>query len=392
MNITTKKLPKSAVQLHVEVDEKQMVEYFGRAYERLASSVQIKGFRPGAAPKSMILDQIGIDRYTQEAVNLAIVDTYYRAVHEEKLVPLTQPAVAIHEFGVDEKLVYDATVDVLPVIELGDYKKLKVKLTSESTDATDEDVQIVLRRLRLQAASFEIVDRPAADGDRVELNFTGKEKGVVQDDLTSQHYPIILGDTPLIPGFQENLVGLKKGESKSFKLKVDKRSIEFTVDCLEVESVSMPTLDDAFAKTFGHDTVEALTTALKAGIENEKKERQHHDHEQAIVEALEKSVKVEIPQSLIEQEIDRRVESIREQLGVTFDKFLAERHQGKIESLRATLTDECERSVKAGLILGEVAQKEKLVPVGGAKTPEEQRDVMHQTVDKLISYVSPKKK
>ena len=388
MKITTKKLPKSAMELHIEVEQSQMVEYFAQAYERLVPTISIKGFRPGSAPKSMVLERIGIDRYTQEAVNLAIMDTYYHAVHQEKIVPLTQPAVAIHEFGVDSQLTYDATVDVLPEVKVGDYKKIKVKLPDEKTDATHEEIETVTRRLRLQSATFEAVDRAAKTGDRVEIHFTGKVKGVVQDDLTSQHYPIIIGDTPIIPGFEKELVGLKKGESKSFKLKVNDRNVEFSVDCVEVQTVQLLELNDKFASTFGHDTVKALTEALKTGIETEKKERARHQREEAVLEALQKTIKVELPESLIEQEIDRRIEMIHQQLGVTFDKFLQERYQGKLEELRKNLREESIRSVSAGLILGEIAQAEDLVPKGGAKTPEEQNDVMRNTFDKLIAYAS----
>src|SRR3990167_8319441 len=111
MKTTLKRLSHSQVQLSITVEQTQMVEFFARAFERLAPSVAIKGFRSGTAPKSMVLERIGIDRYTQEAVNLAVIDGYYRAVHEQKLVPLHQPAVAMHEYGVDSALIFDATVD-----------------------------------------------------------------------------------------------------------------------------------------------------------------------------------------------------------------------------------------------------------------------------------------
>ena len=390
MNITTKKLPHSAVQLHVTVEKTKMVEFFAKAFERLASTVAIKGFRPGTAPKAMVLERIGIDRYTQEAVNLAIIDTYYHAVHDEKLVPLSQPAVSIHEFGIDSALVYDATVDVLPEVELGDYKKINPKLSKDKIEATDEEVEIVLRRLRLQSATFATVDRATEKGDRVEVHFTGKEKGVVQDDLTSQHYPIILGDSPIIPGFEKELIGIKKGDTKTFKLKVDKREVDFSVDCVVVESVTLPELDKKFSGSFGHDSVKTLSEALKKGIETEKQERLRQHQEEAILESLQKLIKIELPESLVNQEIDRRIDGIRKQLGVTFDKFLTERYSGSLEDLRKNLLVESERSVSAGLILGEIAQAENLVPKGGAKTAEEQNDVMRSTFDKLIEHVSKK--
>ncbi len=390
MKTTLKRLPKSQVQLLITVPQPQMVEFFARAYERLAPSVSIKGFRPGVAPKTMVLERIGIDRYTQEAVNLAIIDSYYQAIHQEKLVPLHQPAVAMHEYGVDSQLRYDATVDVLPTVDPGAYQKLKVQLPTESTTATDDEVQTVLKRLRLQAATFTDVDRPAQTGDRIEITFTGKVKGVVQDDLTSQHYPIVIGETPIIPGFAQALVGLKKGESKPFKLTVNKRPVEFLVDALEVQSVTLPELDAAFAKNFGHDTVEALTDALKQGIEAEQQEQLRRKQETAVLEALRQSIKLELPQSLVHQEIDRRIQSIREQLGVTFDTFLQKRYEGQLEQLRTSLSDEAERSVASGLILGEIAQREGLVPKGGAKTPDEQAGVMRSTLDRLIQYASKK--
>ena len=402
MKITRKNLPHSSVELHVEVDQSKMVEFFARAYERLAPTVTIKGFRPGAAPKTMVLERIGIDRYTQEAINVAIIDTYYHAVHQEKIVPLTQPAVNIREYGAESPLVYDATVDVLPTVELGDYTKLKVKLPSESADATEKEVETVLKRVRLQAATFADADRPAAKGDRVELNFTGKVKGVVQDSLTSQHYPMILGETPLIPGFEDELIGLKKGDEKSFKLTVNptspsglrgasKEKVDFDVECLDVQVVTLPEVNAEFTKNFGHDSVDALTDALKKGIQGEKEDRLRHDREEVILEALIKQTKLDLPQSLIDQELTRRMQSIQQQFGPGFERFLKERYEDSIDKFRESLKGDAERSVAAGLILGEVAQREKLVPNGGAKTPEEQSGVMKATLDRLISFVDGKK-
>lgn len=402
MKTTVNKLPHSQIQLTIEVEQPTMLEYFARAFERLAPSVAIKGFRPGNAPKSLVLEKIGIDRYTQEAVNLAVIDTYYQAVHEHKLVPLHQPAVAMHEYGPDTSLVYDATVDVLPTVEVGRYQQLEVKLPTESTAADAQEVETVLKRLRLQAATFSPVDRPAQLSDRLEIHFTGKVKGVVQDDLTSQNYPMILGETPLIPGFEQELIGLKKDEEKTFKLTVEsasrtgqpgagKRHVEFVVQCLDVQATKLPELDESFAKNFGHDTVEALNAALKTGIESEKAEQLRRKQETAVLEALRTSITVELPQSLVHQEINRRIASIREQLGVTFDKLVAERYEGKLENLHKSLHDEAEKSVSAGLILGEIAQREKLVPEGGAKTPEEQSSVMRNTLDRLIEFAAGKK-
>ena len=397
MKTSIKRLPHSQVQLTITVEQPQMVEFFARAFERLAPGVSIKGFRPGSAPKSMILERIGIDRYTQEAVDLAVVDSYYRAVHQEKLIPLHQPAVVMHEFGVDSALTFDATVDVLPTVDPGKYQQLKVKLPAESTGASSDEVEIVLKRLRLQAATFADVDRPAALGDRIEIHFTGKIKGVVQDDLTSQHYPMILGETPLIPGFEAELIGLKKGDEKTFTLKKvndpstklgTSRTVEFLVECLEVQETKLPELETAFAKNFGHDTVEALQGALKKGIEDEKTEQLRRKQETAVLEALRKSIQLDPPQSIIHQEVDRRIAALREQFGVTFDKFLKERYDGLLENLHKNLQPEAEKSVSAGLILGEIASREKLVPDGGAKTPEEQSTVMRTTLDKLIGYAS----
>jgi trigger factor len=391
MSVTRTNIPHSAVRLHGELPASEMVGYFARAYERLAPTVSIKGFRPGAAPKAMVLSHIGIDRYTQEAINLAIIDSYYQAIHREQLVPLHQPAVVIHACGVDEPLVYDATVDVLPVVDPGDYRHVRVRLPSKSVDVSDEEVTTVLTRLRFQAASVTDVERPAQQGDRVEVNFTGSVHGVVRDQLTSQHHPIILGESHLVPGFEEALVGLSKGEEKRFQLTVDREPVTFDVECLAVQSVMLPALTNEFAQTFGHAAVAALRTAIRKGISDEKTDQWRQRCESVVLEALRTSINLDLPTSLVEQETDRRMATLKQRFGVAFNTFLEQRYGGKLSTLRDELRVESEKSVSAGLILGAIAEREQLVPKGGAKTPEEQSTVMRSTLDRLIGFAEGKK-
>lgn len=397
MNIKRENLPKSRVKLTIEIPAERAAGFFDDAYKKLAPTVDIKGFRPGQAPRMMTLEAIGHGRYHQTALDLALPQTYYQAVQQEKIIPVQPPAVSVKEFSEGKNFIYEAEVDVVPVIKLGDYKKLKIKYPSASLRAgkklkievKKEEVDKVIEKLRYQSAIFNDVNRGAQPGDRVEMDFEGLVDKVKQDSLSSKNHPLILGQGSLIPGFEEKLEGMKKGEEKEFDLEVpqvkdrsQKKPAHFKVKIIDIKETILPEINDAFAKKFGHDNPEKLKQAIEKSILQEKEQRDRQALEKEVLDKVVASCHLDIPESLIEQEITRRLQQMQQQMGQGFPQYL-EKIGKKIEDVRKEMRPSAENSARTGLVLGEIAKAEGLLKPG-IKDQKEQQEVIRKTIDFLV--------
>lgn len=401
MNIKRENLPKSRIKLTIEVPAEKTEKYFSEAYKKLAPTVEIKGFRPGQAPRAMTLESIGHGRYHQTALDLALPETYYEAILTEKIVPVQPPAVSVKEFKEGQAFIYEAEVDVVPVIKLGDYKKIKVKYQKPKFEVKKDEVDKIISRLKYQSALFNSIDRPAKNGDRVEIDFEGTVDNVKQENLCSKNHPIILGEGTMIPGFEKELVGMKKSEEKEFDLDVpqikdrDKtKKAHFKVKVIDIKEVVLPEVNTDFAKKFGHDTPEKLEQAIKEKVLEEKVMQDKQLLEQKVLDKIIEESKIEVPESLIEQEVSRRLIQFQNQMGPGFAKYL-ESIGKKIEDLRKEMHASSEQSVKIGLILGEIAKNEGcLTPHkhdhnhdhkhDHEKEQKEQQEAIKKTIDFLV--------
>ncbi|MFA6492907.1 MAG: trigger factor [Patescibacteria group bacterium] len=392
MEIKKENLSKSKVKLSIKVSSPEMREFFARAYEKLAPTVEVKGFRTGTAPKSLTISAIGENRLNSEILDIALQETYGKALKKEDILPVSQPKVDIKvlkDLTADTaELEYTVEVDILPVVKVGDYKKIKIKKSSESSKTTDEEIKQVLSHLQRQKATFTDIDRPLKNGDRVEVNFEGFEKGVKLENLSSNHYPVILGSGSLIPDFEKNLIGLKKGDKKEFTIKLadpkdekqPKKSIDFKVEVLETQEVILPELNDTFAKTFEKKSLEDLKKAIGDDIILQKQEVEKRNTENQVLDELLKITDTEVPEGLINQEIERQVNDIRTRaagMGMPFEKYL-ESIKKTEEEFRKELIPQAEKTIKIGLALGEIVKLEKI--------DSKDKEAGKLALDKLIKY------
>jgi len=388
------KLPNSRVKLTITVPKEKMVGFYTEAYKKLAPSVNIKGFRPGSAPKAMTLEAIGQSRYEREALDLALPSSYAEAVKETKIKPIQPPAIGVKEAGEGKDFTYEAEVDVMPEIKLGDYKKIRVKFKSEKHDANQEEIDKIIEKLRYRDAKFTEENRAAKKGDKVEVSFEGFIDKIKQENLSSSNYPLVIGSTTLIPGFEEQLISMKKGEEKEFNLDVPhnqdpkkKKKALFKVKINKVESVNLPKTDEEFAKKFGHDSLEKLQKAIRESVIAEKETAQKRKLEGEILNKLAEMTDVEIPGSLIEQEINRRIQQIQAQTGPGFEKML-EKMKKSMNDLRNDLKNESVKTIKIGLALGEVAKNENLVQSSQKDDAQKQQEITTKTIDRLIEIAT----
>jgi len=392
MEIKKEVLPKSRVKLTVKLLPAEMRTYFSRVYNRITPQIEIKGFRPGQAPRSMIISAIGENRLQSEIVDEALRESYGQALKKENIIPVSSPKVNIKMMkdllANTAAMEYEAEVDLLPQVNLGDYKKIKVtKKEDKKIEVKKEEVEQVFSHLARQQAEFKDIERPVKEGDRVEINFEAYDKGIKLENLSSKNYPVILGSKVLIPEFEEKVTGLKKGDKKEFSTEIPvpgtgsgRKKIDFKVEVLQTQEVILPKFDDEFSKKYQKKNMEELKKAISEDIIEQKESEQKKEIENEVLEQLIKMTKVEVPESLIEQEIERAINQIRSRvstMGITYEQYLSNLKKSE-EELKVALKPQAEKTIKIGLALGEIVKLEKIDP--------KDKEAGKKAFEKLISY------
>jgi trigger factor len=378
MQVTKKNVTDTKVLLNVAADQEQIEAVKKDTLAHLASDVRLPGFRPGKAPLSMVEKSVNPSKLQTEFLDRIINALYGAAIDDQKLRPVTQPEVKISKFVPFETVEVEFEVEVVGEIKLADYKK--IKFAKEAVKITDKDVSEVLEQLTKREAERKDVDRAAKDGDQVWIDFKGvdaKTKEPIKG-ADGKDYPLALGSGTFIPGFEPELIGLKKGDHKTFTVTFPKdygvktlqnRKVAFTVTVNKVQELSLPKLDDAFAAKVGpFKTVQELKDDIKKQLHTEKTHQADRDFSDKLLREITTKSKIALPDSLVEEQIDRIVNDQKQNLmyrGQTWQEFLEELGLTE-EAFRKRERPEAEMRVKAGLVLGEIAEAEKIVI-----TPEE---------------------
>jgi trigger factor len=297
---------------------------------------------------------------------------YGEALLQEKVRPVAQPQVSIKKFVPFTTLEFEAEVEAVGEVKLPDYKK--IKLTKKPVTVTAKDVDEVIDNLALRTAEKEAVNRAAKQGDELTIDFTGvdaKTKEPIKG-ADGTDYPLLLGSNTFIPGFEDNLTGLKPGAEKSFDVTFPKdygvkalqnKAVSFSVTVKKVSEIKKPTIDDAFAAKIGpFKTVKELKDDVKAQLTIEQQQRVERDFESELLEKITDKSTAAIPEALIDEELERLEREERQNAmyrGLTWPEYLEQ--QGMDEELYKTQQRPvAEKRVKAGLVLAEIAEKEKV--------------------------------
>jgi len=377
MEVKVEDLGKSKKKLVVTLPPKEMVGYFKKAYEKIAPTIKLSGFRPGKAPKKLVENAAGLARLLSEGLDFAINDSYFNALQKEELTPITQPKIVINKYPnygqsedeVKENFEYEAELEVMPKVGMDDYSKIKIEKPKKET-AKEEDIAKVLNHFQKQGSNLAEVDRPAKIGDQVEISYEGFLDHVKKDSMCSKNHPLILGEKTLIPGFEEELVGMKKGDKKEIKLKFPKdyhakefagKEGVFNTELQNVREVTLPELNDKFAEKFGHKNMSELKKAIKESLDKEMEQNYQRDLEGKIIDKLLPLLKVEIPVGLIDREVERMISDFSGQVaaqGMDFEKYLESMKKTR-EQLASDMRPTAEKNVKVGLMLGKIIEDKK---------------------------------
>ncbi len=368
METSLKKLPKSEVELTVSLSSQEMADYFETACKDLSRQITLKGFRPGTAPKEMVIREVGQDKVNQTASGLAIKEKYAEVILEQKLEPIGEPKISLEKQT--DGLSFKAVVAVLPEVDLGDYKKIKISLPEIKIE--EKEISDVINDIIKSRAQNIAVTRAAQASDRVEVSFKVKKAGVLIEGGESEQHPLVLGEGHFMAGFEKELEGLKENETKNFSLVAPAdyhnkdlagQKLDFEVKMNTVQERKLPELTDEFVKTLGKfQSVEDLKKNIREGIKLEKDMKARDERRQKIALALVKDLKIELPDELISMEIEKMTMELGDSLSrmnLTLENYLTHINKS-FEDLKKDWQPQAAERVKVALALKAVAKKEQI--------------------------------
>lgn len=364
-----------SLQIIAKAEELQPIK--DMVVRQLGQHVKVPGFREGKAPVNVLEKHLDPVQLQQAFLEEVINQMYPQVIQGENLRPVARPEIQIKKFVPFTNLEFDVSVAVVNEVKLPDYKKMKLK--KPEAKVTTKDIDEVIANLQTRLADKKDVDRAAKRGDQVWIDFSDKDsKGEPVQGADGKDYPLILGSKTFIPGFEEELVGIKAGEKKTFTITFPKdygvqalanQNVTFDVTATKVQGVIEPKVDDELAKKAGpFETLDQLRDDIKKQLEQEKEQQLNLQYESDLVKKVTEKSSVAIPEILIEDTIDRLVNEQKQNLtyrGMTYKEFL-EQQGMREEDFRKSLRPQAEERVKASLVLSELAEKENL-----EVTPEE---------------------
>ena len=370
MSTTVEKISSNKVKLSFDIDAAKFDEAMGKAYIKVRGQVAIPGFRKGHAPRKMIENMYGEGVFYDEAFELIFDEVYGPAIDENKLEVVDRPQVDIQQIGTGKNLQFTCEVFVKPDVTLGEYKGVEVK--KEHTLVTEDDVNAEIEKERnKQAAEVSVDDRAVAEGDTVNLDYSGSVDGVKFAGGTAEGQTLKIGSHTFIPGFEEQMVGMNIGEEKDLNVTFPTeyhapdlagKEAVFHVKVNSITETQLPALDDDFAKDISEfDTLDAYKADVRAKLEAQAAERDNNAFTNAVIEKVMANADVEIPEAMVERQIDSMVRNFEARLaqqGLKLADFM--KYTGQDEkAFRGQYHDQAEKSVRANLVLEAVENTEK---------------------------------
>jgi trigger factor len=366
-----KKLEKNKVSVRVEVPPAHVEQALNKAWLSLAGQVNIPGFRKGKIPRKVLEARIGKTALGDEALRLELPSFYAQAISSAKLEPIAAPKIdVVTPLEMGKTFVFNATIEVKPSVKLKGYKGIKVKKLK--TTVTKKELEDELEILRDRFSQLkEIKGRSVKSGDFVLIDYEGKVEGKTFEGGTASDYLVEIGSKTLVEGFEEQLIGVKKGEEREVKVSFPKKYIRknlagkqavFKVRIKEIKKKIQPELDDEFAKKVGVKSLEELRKDVKNRLKNTKKSQSDAlVKRQLIKEATDKAT-VEVPQVMVDAYTERLYSDFVRELsmrGVSLEEYL-EVMNTTAEKIRENLAKEAKQAAKTDLVFEAIARKEDI--------------------------------
>ncbi len=359
----------SKVKLEVEVPASEVDSALDKAYRKVVKDVTLPGFRKGKVPRKILETRFGPEILHEEALEILVPPAYEEALKEADISPINQPDFELVQIEEGKPLLFNAVVEVIPPVELGEYKGLE----AEQEEAKVDEIQVDHHIYMLREQNARLVPReeePAREGDLVTIDFKGHVDGELFEGGEAENYSLELGSNTFIPGFEGQLIGAVPGEEKEVKIKFPEdyrnedlagKEAVFEVKVNEIKEKQLPELDDDFVREVSEfETLEEMKADLREKMLKNAEEQSKNKLEESLIEKVAEGSTVEPPETLVQRQMDRLIGDLEHYLryqGLGLDQFLELSGKSRDE-LREERREEAEKRTRANLVLDAIAKKE----------------------------------
>ena len=379
MNIkSNEKTENSAYELVIEVGAAEFQAALDKVYNRQKNRINVPGFRKGKAPRKMVEKMYGAEIFYDDAISLAYPDAYEAALKETGLKPVAYPQLEVQEVNADG-FTFKATVTVKPEVSIKDYKGLPVAKPDVKISA--DDITTELKPYIDRASRLVSVDRKAKEGDTAVIDFEGFKDGEPFQGGKGENYSLELGSGSFVPGFEEQVIGMKAGDEKDLDITFPENytpelagaAVVFKVKVHEVKEKQEPEVDDEFAKDVSEfDTLDEFKKDLGEKLKARRQEQADRDFETAVIDALIEKLECEVPQAMIDYRADKMMEDYANHIqsqGISFENYLQMMGM-TMDDMRAQSKTAADRAVRSDLALEAIVAAED-IEVTDAEADEE---------------------
>lgn len=362
LETTKESLGKDEIKLTVSVPEKALEPALNQVYRRWANEIKMPGFRKGKVPRQLIDARVGTDVIREEALRDALPDFYRQAILAEEIDAIASPDIEVTQWEVGSPLIFEATIATRPEIALPEFSEIKIE--APPSEVTDEELSEQLDRLRDRFAELETVGRPAQRGDHVLIDLKGYRNTELVEGASAPDFLYEVGSQTGPPSLDNELEGEKAGSILKFNDQIPgtDEELSFTVLVKEVKAKKLPDLDDGFAKSVGEfDSLDALKDDLRIRMADYKVALVEEQIHAMAVEAFVDASDLEPPEKLVENEFEHRLHHVEDDLkraGLTLAQYSEQIGSTELE-VRSDMREQAQRSVKAELLLEEIARREE---------------------------------
>ena len=359
------------VKLSFEVEAAKFEEAIQKVYAKSAKYFNIPGFRKGKAPYKIVEKQYGAEIFYEDAFNEVVPEIYEKELKEAEIIAVSRPNIDITQMEKGKDLIFTATVQTKPEVELGKYKGIELKKIEYTVE--DENINHELEHMQEHNARLvNVEDRSVEKGDTTVIDFEGFVDNVPFEGGKAEGHELVIGSNTFIPGFEDQIIGMNIEEEKDinvtfpeeyFSKELAGKEATFKVKLHEIKKKEMPKLDDEFAKDVSEfDTLEELKASIKEKLEEENTSKAKYETEEAAIKTVCDDVKVEIPSGMVETETDNMIKEIEQRLmyqGLNLEQYLQMMNKSQSD-MRKELEEQATRQVKVRLVLEAIIKKEKI--------------------------------
>jgi trigger factor len=371
MKASWEKTEKNRGVLTVETDEQTVARALDQAFKKVVAKVHVPGFRKGKVPRKIFEMRFGVEALYQDALDILLPEAYEAAVKETGIQPVDRPEIEIEQLEQGKPFIFKATVTVKPEVTLGEYKGVEVP--DKDFTVTEEDVNKELERMQRQQGQLVAVeDGQVEKGDRVIIDFDGYMDGEPIQGGKAEKYVLEVGSGTFIPGFEDQLIGMKPGEEKEIQVTFPEdysaeelagKPATFKIKLHEIKRMELPALDDEFAQDVSEfETLDELKQDIEKKLkEQAEKERENYIRNK-VVELVAEKAEVEIPAVMIDHEVEHMLHHFSQNLamqGLNLELYTQFTGQ-TVDALKEQFRPEAEKKVRADLVIEAVAKAENI--------------------------------